>query len=188
MVPNRKQKAASALSGDPKGLTEKLGPGQPLRLVLVGHNPSEYAWHTGHVYANPSNRFWPIMISTGIAPPGTTVPEADDTMPTEAGVGFTDVGTGHPGTDSAQFTSRDFQAWRSSFYARLAAHLQKACAAIGSLPHGWPLPPSCEVWVCTSTSGAAPMSNADRERPYQQLAEQLQQIPWPRTISLKCHN
>jgi hypothetical protein len=57
-----------------------------------------------------------------------------------------------------------------------------------SLPHGWPLPPSCEVWVCTSTSGAAAMSNADRERPYKQLAEQLQHIPWPRPITLKCHS
>lgn len=28
---------------------------------------------------------------------------------------------------------------------------------------GWPLPPSTEVWVLTSTSGASPMTNADRK-------------------------
>lgn len=49
------------------------------------------------------------------------------------------------------------------------------------LPPGWALPTDrTEVWVLTSTSGAAPMSNADRERPYQQLAERLAQVPWPR--------
>lgn len=38
----------------------------------VGHNPSEYAHHVGHFYGNPSNRMFPILISTGIAPPGAT--------------------------------------------------------------------------------------------------------------------
>jgi TDG/mug DNA glycosylase family protein len=56
------------------------------------------------------------------------------------------------------------------------------------LPPGWPLPVDrTEVWVLTSTSGAAPMSNADRERPYQQLAERLAQVPWPRSdIVVSC--
>lgn len=49
------------------------------------------------------------------------------------------------------------------------------------LPPGWPLPADkSEIWVLTSTSGAAPLSNADRERPYAQLAERLTEIPWPR--------
>jgi TDG/mug DNA glycosylase family protein len=56
------------------------------------------------------------------------------------------------------------------------------------LPPGWPLPVDrTEVWVLTSTSGAAPMSNADRERPYQQLAHRLAEVPWPRSdVVLKC--
>ena len=41
-------------------------------LPQVGHNPSEHAFHTGHFYSNPSNRMWSILISTGIAPPGST--------------------------------------------------------------------------------------------------------------------
>lgn len=32
---------------------------------MVGHNPSTVAWATGHFYANPSNRFWPMLRSTG---------------------------------------------------------------------------------------------------------------------------
>lgn len=56
------------------------------------------------------------------------------------------------------------------------------------LPPGWPLPVDrTEVWVLTSTSGAAPMSTADRERPYRQLAEKLAEIPWPRSdMLLRC--
>ena len=33
-------------------------------------------------------------------------------MPALCGVGFTDVGLGHPGTDSTQFKALDFQRWR----------------------------------------------------------------------------
>lgn len=38
------------------GLVEKLGD-VPLRLIIVGHNPSEHAWKSGHYYSNPSNRY-----------------------------------------------------------------------------------------------------------------------------------
>lgn len=41
----------------------------------------------------------PPLPSTGIAPPGIRGPVDDGLMPGTAGVGFTDVGTGHPGTD-----------------------------------------------------------------------------------------
>ena len=45
---------------------------------------------------------------------------------------------------------------------------------------GWPLPGSTAVWVLPSTSGAAPMTVEERVGPYRQLAEELQQVPWPR--------
>ena len=51
------------------GLAEKLGD-RPLRLVIVGHNPSAHAWASGHYYSNPSNWMWRILLSTGIAPEG----------------------------------------------------------------------------------------------------------------------
>ena len=52
-------------------------------------------------------------------------------MPGEAGVAFLDVGFGHPGTHLAAFSSQTFQAWVPAFYARLAAHMQRAGASIG---------------------------------------------------------
>eukprot|EP00878_Enallax_costatus_P024506 GHUV01026156.1.p1 GENE.GHUV01026156.1~~GHUV01026156.1.p1 ORF type:complete len:311 (+),score=70.48 GHUV01026156.1:99-1031(+) len=235
----KRHTSKSPLAGEQRGLPEKLGQA-PLRLILIGHNPSEHAWHTGHYYSNPSNRMWGTLIKTGIAPAGTTGCEADDSMPEAVGVGFTDVGSGQPGTDSSTFTTADFQRWRSDFYSRLQQHVAQASNHIGctcgqcgapaivaftgkrhymellnlnmsgkplkgkfkvspatvqlgsqppnQLPSGWPLPADrCEVWVLTSTSGAAPMSNADREAPYAQLADRLKQIPWPRSdIHLHC--
>ena len=52
-------------------------------------------------------------------------------MASDAGVGFTDVGSGIPGTHSSQFDSATFQSWGSGFYSRLAAHLARACDNIG---------------------------------------------------------
>jgi hypothetical protein len=40
-----------------------------------------------------------VMLPAGISPPGISGPEADDVMPAAVGVGFTDVGSGQPGTD-----------------------------------------------------------------------------------------
>jgi hypothetical protein len=140
----------------PGGVPEKLGEG-PLRLIIIGHNPSDHAWRSGHFYSNPANRMWPLLMrcrpegvarprrgaasrvpaacrrekgvarrslprcisermpshtlpvplrlapllppSTGIAPPEVKGPQDDGLMPGLAGVGFTDIGTGHPGTD-----------------------------------------------------------------------------------------
>ncbi len=90
--------ASSPPRPPPAGVPEKLGD-RPLRLIIVGHNPSAHAWQSGHYYSNPSNHMWRLLISTGIAPPGTRGAEDDDRLPAAAGVGFLDVGCGHPGTD-----------------------------------------------------------------------------------------
>lgn len=97
--------------------------------MLVGHNPSNHAWQTGHYYSNPSNWMWRILQGTGIAPPGR-YPEDDHKLLDVTGIGLTDVGFNHPGTNSAAFKSAMFVAWRTDFYARLAQHVARACAAI----------------------------------------------------------
>ena len=102
------------------------------RLCAAGHNPSEHAWASSHFYSNPTNWFWRILRDTGIAPPAAISGAADDgKMPAVAGVGFTDVGSGAPGTDSSQFTAQDFEAWRPAFYQRMATQARRASAAIG---------------------------------------------------------
>ena len=51
--------------------------------------------------------------------------------PSEKTQGFSDVGTGHPGTDSSSFKSSVFVAWREGFFKRMRAHVAAASAAIG---------------------------------------------------------
>lgn len=65
-------------------------PEWPLRLIIVGHNPSEKAWELGHYYANPSNRMWKLLSAAGIVPPAFAASDDDD-CPISCGVGFTDV-------------------------------------------------------------------------------------------------
>ena len=61
--------------------------------------------------------------------------EDDWKMPALCGVGFTDVGTGRPGTVSANFSDADLREWandpQDGFYARLARHAAEA----GAPPH-----------------------------------------------------
>jgi TDG/mug DNA glycosylase family protein len=366
---------------------EKMGD-LPLRLIIVGHNPSDHAWSSGHFYrcpgsasgrwaggdswgrpglaankdsfepaslahclpaaaaaaaatparppcSNPTNWMWRILRETGIAPAAAIRGAADDgRMPEAAGVGFTDVGSGTPGTDSAQFTPHHFASWRPGFFGRLEAQARRASGSIGCtcgrcgapslvafsgkrqfaelfkaagkkrqvgkgasvaaaaaaaaggggggltpdvpaaanplqqrqlhasssgtgaadqqlhtmqahrpsridtgrqwvLPEGWPLPLSTEVrlpvggkpqatraclclrscvpllhlcvcpqrapqllnqpvllhpqvWVMSSTSGAAPMTREQRYAPWQALAERLQREPWPHCRTARC--
>lgn len=248
LVPT-KQAPAAARASSPVGLPELLGDA-PLRLVIVGHNPSETAWARGHYYANPSNWMWRILRDTKLAPPSVRGCDDDRLVPTHAGVGFTDVGTGVPGTDSSKFTSKHFDDWRQPFFDRLARQAQRAkpqgctCGWCGApeviafagkrqftelfckkstkgkkrkvqegeigpaqeekavneavriltacppavpvgrqtvLPQGWPFPlDRTECWVLPSTSGAAPMTRAERYAPWQQLAERVLREPWPR--------
>ncbi len=116
----------------PAGLPLELLGDAPLRAIIVGHNPSETAWRQGHYYANPSNHLWRILKDTGLAPPELISGATDDhLMPTVAGIGFTDVGSGHPGTDSSKFKAKDFAGWRAPFFARLGTHAARAAAEIG---------------------------------------------------------
>mmetsp|Transcript_6069 Transcript_6069/g.15455 ORF Transcript_6069/g.15455 Transcript_6069/m.15455 type:complete len:283 (+) Transcript_6069:265-1113(+) len=112
------------------GLDPKLG-NNPLRLILVGHNPSDHAWKSGHYYSNPSNRMFKILKETKIAPDVVKGAEDDGLLQSLAGVGFIDVGTGFPGTDSSKFTSEDFVKWSKNFYRNLQDHLDNANATIG---------------------------------------------------------
>lgn len=190
---------------------------------------------------------WRILRETSLAPEDIISGCQDDyKMPELCGIGFTDVGSGVPGTDSTQFKSKHFEEWRQPFYDRLAAHMKRAsenvegcrCGKCGApviiafsgkkqfsdlfinsnsqtrkymststannstseegvriqatkpasipsgrqsvLPIGWPLPlDKTEVWVMTSTSGAAAMKREARYTPWNALAERIQQEPWP---------
>ncbi|KAK9808370.1 hypothetical protein WJX73_007553 [Symbiochloris irregularis] len=118
------------LKPDTEGLPEQLGD-KALRLIIVGSNPSDHAWATGCYYSNPANWMWRVLQRTKIAPPSNRGAQDDWLMPEEVGVGFLDVGIGHPGTEQASFSIREIQSWVPDFYRRLTGHMQRACESSG---------------------------------------------------------
>lgn len=116
----------NAPSTPPGGLQDLLPP-FPLRMIIVGINPSQQAWKQGHYYANPTNKMWAILKSTEIAPSDHIRGACDDhLMPHASGVGFTDLGLGVPETQSSRLKPSDFAAWRPLFFNRLANHAKQA--------------------------------------------------------------
>lgn len=47
------------------------------------------------------------------------------------------------------------------------------------LPPDWPVSSHSQVWILPSSSGRAAMSTQERVKPYQELAERLDKVPWP---------
>lgn len=112
-----------------EGLPERLGD-SPLRMIIVGSNPSGHAWKSGRYYSNPNNNMWKILRQTGIAPPHVAGALDDYLMPADAGVGFLDVGCGVPGTQLSKFSSSAMQGWSTGFYQRLSDHMQRASSSL----------------------------------------------------------
>lgn len=76
----------------------------------------------------------PLLMLLPLLPPPTPLLAADAVAADAAavaGVGFTDLGTGHPGTDSSSFSSAVLLTWRDEFYERLRNHLRTTAAALG---------------------------------------------------------
>src|SRR3712207_6501237 len=64
-----------------------LRPG--LRLVFCGYNPSLRSGQSGHHYAHPGNRFWRVLVATGLTDRLYT--PAEDEQLLELGIGFTNL-------------------------------------------------------------------------------------------------
>ena len=83
-----------------------------------------------------------VDLSSGVAV------QHDHCMASDAGIGFTDVGTGIPGTVSSQFDSATFQSWGAGFYARLSAHMARASNSIGYDHCQCLEPPATYICIC----------------------------------------
>ncbi|CAI5731585.1 unnamed protein product [Peronospora farinosa] len=107
-------------------------PEHRLRLLIVGHNPSDHAWKTGYSYSNPTNRMWKLLTGTlspqswkGILPTTAKIAE-QNVMPHVLGVGFTSIGL-EPGNDASKYGKTTMEAWRGSFFLRLRRHAAQVC-------------------------------------------------------------
>jgi thymine-DNA glycosylase len=184
-------------------LEEKYG-SSPLRLLLVGHNPSAHSWESGHYFSQPSNNFWKLIVESGIAEGLERI--SDDIMLAELQIGFTDV-IRKPNSLSTSITSKEFRSQRSLFYNRIKDNAYRVgapperVAFVGkrqfSLLFDPPLksvdlglqfltPPEfpfeTEIWVLSTPSGRSPMKWEERLRPYTELAQSMQHAFVPSNI------
>ncbi|KAG7379290.1 hypothetical protein PHYPSEUDO_008766 [Phytophthora pseudosyringae] len=107
-------------------------PERRLRLLIVGHNPSDHAWKTGYSYSNPTNRMWMLLTGTlsphswqGVVPSTARIAE-QNILPHVHGVGFTSIGL-EPGNDASKYGKATMEAWRDSFFRRLRRHAAQVC-------------------------------------------------------------
>jgi double-stranded uracil-DNA glycosylase len=98
-----------------------LRPG--LDVVFVGYNPSRLAWHTGHHYANPGNRFYHLLHDAGLTPRRFAPAECRD-LP-GIGIGLADLlHDWSPRADD--FAPAEYRAALPAFRARLARAAPRA--------------------------------------------------------------
>jgi hypothetical protein len=122
----------------------------PLRLLIIGHNPSEHTWSTGFPYSNPSNRFWRLLAQGRVLPPqlppgcaeaaalgidghgnGARTswgPSVANRLPDTLGIGITDLGC-EAGSQADKYPRSTMRRWRDSLFCRLRAHAERAGAA-----------------------------------------------------------
>jgi hypothetical protein len=97
----------------------------PLSLLLVGHNPSEASWKSGHYYSNPSNRMWPLLRHSKLIPSSFLSSSYDTLCPSHCHIGFTDLMIGRSVTESQKISKSELYQERFSFYERVKRHCER---------------------------------------------------------------
>ncbi len=147
---------------DLPGLPDILAPG--LRLVFIGSNPSIRASETGHYYAHPGNRFYPLLFEAGLTP-RRLMSEEDVLLPT-FGIGMTDLHE-RPSRRAAEVPDAVYRAGRERIVALLARYQPRWLCCNGARVYqnltGTPGPvrygaqeemiAGCRLFVVPSTSG-----------------------------------
>jgi double-stranded uracil-DNA glycosylase len=159
-----------------------LRPG--LDVVFVGYNPSRLAWHTGHHYANPGNRFYHLLHDAGLTPRRFAPAECRD-LP-GLGIGLADLlHTWSPRADD--FAPATYRAALPAFCARISRASPRAVMLNGigiyrllfdRAPPRLGHDPdarlgSAAVFVAPSSSGLANGHTRERLAAYRELARWL---------------
>ncbi|MGI8689875.1 MAG: mismatch-specific DNA-glycosylase [Thermomicrobiales bacterium] len=169
---------------DLPGLPDILVPG--LTLVFIGSNPSIRASETGHYYAHPGNRFYPLLFEAGLTPRRLTS-EEDVLLPT-FGIGMTDLHE-RPSRRADEVPDAVYRAGRERIVALLARYqprwlccngarvYQDLTSARGPVYYGAheETIAGCRLFVVPSTSGLNSALTAVRRDAFFALAAAVHQ-------------
>lgn len=175
-----------------------LGKSHPLRIIFVGHNPSERSWDLEAPYAHPTNKFWRLLREAQLVPENLCKPEEYKKLVHVSGIGFIDLFV-VKGSDASKVRKDAFKngLWKQDFCSRLttgtggvAPHALCCVSKIvakkllgnwgghfGQVGTGQDYgingAKSSTIWVLPSTSGRAAMTWEARLAPFKELALQV---------------
>jgi len=95
----------------------------PMHTLMIGHNPSNSTWETGHYFANPTNKFWKLIDESELLDSvqyenADEIVQINDDMMVASGFGFTDF-IETPGNDANSIKMADIIANREVFMKRI---------------------------------------------------------------------
>ena len=155
-----------------------------LDILFVGFNPSIRSGETGHHYANPTNRFWKILLEAGLTPRKYT-PEEDLKL-LEYGYGFTNI-VARPTKAADEITKKEYQQGREELRQKIEDYTPKIVCFVGkgvyqqysgkkTVPWGRqepPVVPGTIDFVAPSSSGLVRMRLDDVVAIYRELNDIL---------------
>lgn len=199
IVSRHAQKPAS--DGRSRDFSHFLGDQHPLRVIFIGHNPSEKSWAEAAPYAHKSNRFWILLKDSGMVDAELAEPRHFTKLPAAVGIGFADLFV-TSGSDASKINHEEGASLRRDVMGRLISGtggvLPKIICCVSKIvakklldrwsgDYGragtgkdWGLEESStsEIWVLPSTSGRAGLTREQRLKPFQELAQYIARTPW----------
>jgi double-stranded uracil-DNA glycosylase len=107
-------------------LKDRIRPG--VRVLLVGINPGVRSALTGHHFAGYSNRFWKLLVDSGLVPVPITYQD-DDRLP-EWGFGITNL-VPRPTRGIDELTAPEYIAGRRALERKIRRYAPRIVALIG---------------------------------------------------------
>lgn len=196
---------ASAPDGRSRDFSHFLGDQHPLRVIFIGHNPSEKSWAEAAPYAHKSNRFWVLLKESGMVDAELAEPKHFTRLPAAVGIGFADLFVAS-GSDASKINHKEGESLRRDVMSRLMNGTgdvpPKIICCVSKivakkLLDGWSgdygragtgkdwglkEASTSEIWVLPSTSGRAGLTREQRLKPFQELAQYIAGLPWPTTV------
>jgi double-stranded uracil-DNA glycosylase len=128
-------------------VSDLLRPG--LKLVFCGYNPSLASGRSGHHYAHPGNRFWRVLLTSGITD-RLYEPQEDERL-LGLGIGFTNL-CSRPTRRADELTREEIRAGALTLRQKLEQFRPRVVAYTGIGVYRWFRATSKVVWGVQDTS------------------------------------